>query len=51
MPSAATQKQKKPQAEVIRNFIQGRWVPAEGGKTFASLSPATGEVLGFAARD
>ena len=49
MPQAAAQKQKKPQPETLRNYIQGKWVPSEGGKSFASLSPATGEVLGFAA--
>lgn len=40
--------QKKPKAESIRNLIAGRWVPADGGKTFASTNPATGEVVGYA---
>ncbi|HET6966007.1 MAG TPA: NAD-dependent succinate-semialdehyde dehydrogenase, partial [Acidimicrobiales bacterium] len=30
-------------------YIDGAWVPAAGGATFASLNPATGEVLGQAA--
>jgi aldehyde dehydrogenase (NAD+) len=28
------------------NYIDGRWVPARGGKTFFNLNPATGETLG-----
>ena len=30
-------------------FIDGSWVPARSGATFASRNPATGEVLGEAA--
>lgn len=29
------------------NYIDGRWVPAASGKTFASINPATGELLGM----
>ncbi len=46
MPQVAMQ--KKIQVETVRNYIHGKWVPAEGGKTFASTNPATGDVLGFA---
>ncbi len=40
--------QKKNQPEIIRNFIGGKWLPADGGKTFPSYNPATGEVVGHA---
>ena len=32
------------------NFINGQWVPAKAGETFATLDPATGESLGEIAR-
>ncbi len=28
------------------NFIDGQWVPSKSGKTFDSLNPATGELIG-----
>lgn len=31
------------------NYIDGKWVPAAGGKTFESFNPATGELIGVAA--
>lgn len=46
MPQAAAQ--KKTSVETLRNYIHGKWVASEGGKTFASTNPATGEILGFA---
>ncbi len=33
------------QRERLKMLIGGQWVEAEGGQTFASLNPATGEVL------
>ncbi len=32
-------------AQQLDNFIGGEWVPAEGGETFESFVPATGETL------
>src|SRR5947208_9067085 len=31
---------------IINDFIGGKWVPAATGKTFDSLNPATGELVG-----
>ncbi len=31
---------------IFNNFIGGKWVPAGSGKTFDSLNPATGELVG-----
>ena len=31
---------------IFNNFIGGKWVPAGTGKTFDSLNPATGELVG-----
>ena len=31
---------------LYKNYINGKWVEAKGGKTFTSLNPANGEVLG-----
>jgi acyl-CoA reductase-like NAD-dependent aldehyde dehydrogenase len=33
-------------ARTFQNFIGGEWADAAGGKTFESLSPATGETIG-----
>ena len=33
-------------AERFHNSIGGKWVPAQGGRTFFNHNPATGEVLG-----
>jgi acyl-CoA reductase-like NAD-dependent aldehyde dehydrogenase len=33
-------------ATTFRNFIGGEWIDAQGGETFESVNPATGEVLG-----
>jgi aldehyde dehydrogenase (NAD+) len=30
----------------FKNFINGKWVPAHSGKTFASYNPATGALIG-----
>ncbi|MFI5289200.1 MAG: aldehyde dehydrogenase family protein [Polyangia bacterium] len=32
--------------ELIKNFINGEWVPARSGRTTANINPATGESLG-----
>ncbi|HEX9015150.1 MAG TPA: aldehyde dehydrogenase family protein, partial [Chloroflexota bacterium] len=32
------------------NFIDGKWAPSESGRTFESLEPANGEVVGVVAR-
>lgn len=32
------------------NYIGGKWVPSESGRTFESLDPATGEVIGVVAK-
>lgn len=31
---------------LVKNFIGGTWVAAQSGRTFSSLNPATGEVVG-----
>ncbi|MHB1133916.1 MAG: aldehyde dehydrogenase family protein [Chloroflexota bacterium] len=35
---------------LYKNFIGGKWVEAKSGQTFASLNPASGEMLGEVAR-
>ncbi len=47
MPQSMSQKKNQP--DIIRNLIGGKWLPADGGKTFPSYNPATGEVVGHAA--
>ncbi len=32
------------------NYIDGRWLPSESGRTFESLDPANGEVVGVVAK-
>lgn len=32
-------------SSLVKNFIDGRWVEAKSGKTFASINPATEEVV------
>lgn len=36
-------------ADVCHNYIGGKWVPARSGRTFESLDPATGQVVGVCA--
>ena len=37
---------KDPSLFCQANFIDGKWVEADSGKTFDVVNPATGEVLG-----
>ncbi|CAG1769480.1 partial Alpha-ketoglutaric semialdehyde dehydrogenase, partial [uncultured bacterium] len=34
------------QAKEFRNYINGKWVSADSGRTFESHNPATGELIG-----
>jgi aldehyde dehydrogenase (NAD+) len=36
---------RKPKIRQTECFINGKWVPARSGKTFATVNPATEEVL------
>src|SRR5436190_22673246 len=37
-------------AEMVRNFIGGKWVEAQSGETFNSINPATEELIAPVAR-
>ena len=45
--AAEPTRSKRPQVHVKQTkcLINGKWVPAESGKTFETLNPATGEVI------
>ncbi len=34
------------QAKEFKNYVNGKWVPADSGRTFESHNPATGELIG-----
>ena len=39
-----------PPRSPLRALLGGKWVPSESGRTFESLDPATGEVIGVVAK-
>lgn len=43
--ATVTEKRTVPEIHFTECFIGGRWVPAKDGKTFATINPATEEVL------
>jgi aldehyde dehydrogenase (NAD+) len=40
-----TEKRTQPKIQQTQCFIDGEWVPAVSGKTFATLNPATEEEI------
>jgi aldehyde dehydrogenase (NAD+) len=43
--ATAPKKSKQPQIHQTQLFIGGKWVPSQSGKTFATVNPATEEVI------
>ncbi len=45
MATAMMERVAPPKVRLTKNLINGKWVDAEGGKTFEAYNPATGDVI------